>query len=93
MLKVNYLTPIDRELCALCFHDLFKVPSAVVQEKRAYETDTCRYFWVHIGKSCFQKPDLLYERFIIMPSDVEFNSEQNSVTVKLNSKKIQVVLN
>ena len=43
---------------------------------------------MQIGKSYFQNPDLLDARFIIMPSNVEFNSEQNSVTVKLNIKKI-----
>ena len=48
---------------------------------------------MQFGKSCFQKPDLVYEGFIFMPSDVEFNSEQNGVTVKLNNENIEVVPN
>ena len=48
---------------------------------------------MHLGKLCFQKSDLLYERFIIVPLDVEFNSEQNGVTVKLNNGNIYVVPN
>ena len=43
---------------------------------------------MHLGKLCFQKSDLLYKMFIIVPLDVEFNSEQNGVTVKLNNENV-----
>jgi hypothetical protein len=45
------------------------------------------------GKPCFQRPDLLNERFIIMLPDVEFNSEQNGVTVKMNNENVKIVPN
>jgi hypothetical protein len=56
-------------------------------------TNTCQYFLVYFEKPCFQNPGLLYKRFIIMLSDVEFNFEQNDVSVKLNSANISVVSN
>jgi hypothetical protein len=36
MLNIKYLTPVDREFYGLSFHDLFKVPDAVAQEKKAW---------------------------------------------------------
>jgi hypothetical protein len=41
----------------------------------------------------FHGAGLVCETFISMPSDVEFNSEQNSVIVKLNNENFEVVLN
>ncbi len=56
--------------------------------RKRFEADTSSYFLVYFRKSCCQKPYLLYEKFIIIPSNVEFNSKQNSVTGKLNSENI-----
>ena len=48
---------------------------------------------MQFGKSCFQKPDLVYERFTFYAPDVEFISEQSGVTVKLNNENVEVVPN
>ena len=90
MLRVNYLTSIDRWFFALCFQDIFKVSSTSAKAE-SLRTDNHRYFWVHFRKLCFQKSDLLYEKFVIVLLDAEFNSEQNGVTVKSDNEKISVI--
>ena len=42
------------------------------------------------GKSCLPKRNLVYDTCILMLSDVEFNSEQNGMIVKLKSKNIRL---
>jgi hypothetical protein len=36
-------------------------------------------FSMRFRNSCFQQSTALYERFIFIPSDAEFNPEQNNV--------------
>ena len=62
-------------------------PSAVVQEKKARKKHLT-VFLNALWKVNFQVPDLVYERFIIMPSDVEFNSKQSGVAVKSNNETV-----
>ena len=90
MLKVKYLASMDRKFRALYFHDLFKISDAVVHHKNAlghYQ----RYFETHFGKLCFPKRELVYNKFIFMPSHVEFTSEQNGMIFNLMSKNIRLL--
>ena len=57
MLKVNYLTPLDREFCALCFHNPFKVPGVAVKEKMAWNWHLSVFLSAN-RKIIFSKPRL-----------------------------------
>jgi hypothetical protein len=90
MLNVKYSTSMVREFCALYFGDLFSRLPVLSFRRKMLETNTWRYFWVHFGKSCFQRLNLLYKSFIVIASDVGSDSGKNGIIVKLKTKMFRI---
>ncbi len=94
MLSVKYPASIDRELSALCFEVLSKTPpNGVIQVQKAWKYTRRDFFWIYLQNSYFQKSVVLYERFIIIPSGIELDLEQNDVTCKRKTENLQIVPN
>jgi len=77
MLEVKYLTPMNREFRVLFFHGLNEVSDAVGQEETAFSQHLLE-FDAYFEKLCFSKQDLFEDKFLLMLTNVQFNSELNS---------------
>ncbi len=71
ILKIKYCTPEDREFFALFAHYLSMVSCLFVQENKNCELTPDGIY----GNLRFHKLDLSCKILILVPSDVELNSE------------------